>query len=166
MVALSHLPTFLGVGQKYCLWAIGATYWIWSCHIVEAVVSTSYEKKAPPHMEQLQKEHCTWHLSLSLPFLHDWAAQTSNVCLRFFCVSIGTLIYPLPCCLHWFARWPFLSHKSCCLPLLVNAFSAWAVLTICLLLLCVSIATLIHPPLLHCLHWLANKMAFSEAKSH
>ena len=30
------------------------------CQFAEAVVSTSEEKKAPPCMERLQKEHCTW----------------------------------------------------------------------------------------------------------
>ena len=29
------------------------------CQFAEAVVSTSEEKKAPPYMERLQKEHCT-----------------------------------------------------------------------------------------------------------
>ena len=28
------------------------------CQFAEAVVSTSEEKKAPPYMERLQKEHC------------------------------------------------------------------------------------------------------------
>ena len=30
------------------------------CQFAEAVVSTSEEKKAPPCMERLQKEHCTY----------------------------------------------------------------------------------------------------------
>ena len=58
MVALSHLPTFLGVEQKYFYGEL-VQHWIWICQILEAVVPTSYEKKAPPYMEQLQKEHCS-----------------------------------------------------------------------------------------------------------
>ena len=30
-------------------------HWILICQIMEAVVCTSYEKKAPPYMERLQK---------------------------------------------------------------------------------------------------------------
>ena len=35
-------------------------HWIVISEFVGVVVSTSDEKKAPPYMERLQKEHCIW----------------------------------------------------------------------------------------------------------
>ena len=57
-VALSQLPPFLGFEQKY-LNGEFLEHWKIMCQFAEAVVSTSEEKKAPPYMERLQKEHCT-----------------------------------------------------------------------------------------------------------
>ena len=58
-VALSHLPTFLGVEQKYFYGQL-VDQWIVIPEIVGVVVWTSDEKKAPPYMERLHKEHCTY----------------------------------------------------------------------------------------------------------
>ena len=56
-VALSQLPPFLGFEQKYFNGEF-LEHWKIMCQFAEAVVSTSEEKKAPPCMERLQKEHC------------------------------------------------------------------------------------------------------------
>ena len=57
--ALSQLPPFLGFEQKYFNREF-LEHWKIMCQFAEAVVSTSEEKKAPPYMERLQKEHCKW----------------------------------------------------------------------------------------------------------
>ena len=58
MVALSHLPTFLGVEKRYFNEGL-VEDWIVTSEFVEDVVSTSEEKKAHPSMERLQKGYCT-----------------------------------------------------------------------------------------------------------
>ena len=50
--------TFLGVEQKYFNGG-SVEHWMVISEFLEDVVSTSDEKKAPPYMERLQKEHCT-----------------------------------------------------------------------------------------------------------
>ena len=49
--------TFLGVDQKYSNGG-SVEHWIVPSKFLEDVVSTSDEKKAPPYMERLQREHC------------------------------------------------------------------------------------------------------------
>ena len=58
-VALSHLPPFLGVEQNYFYGQL-VDQWRVIPEIVGVVVWTSDEKKAPPYMERLHKEHCRW----------------------------------------------------------------------------------------------------------
>ena len=54
MVALSHLPTVLGVEQKYFDGGLGE-HWIATYGFMDDVLPTSNEKKAPPSMDRLQK---------------------------------------------------------------------------------------------------------------
>ena len=67
MVALSHLPPFLGFEQKY-LYGQMVYNWIVISKFMKVVVSTSDAKKAPPYLERLQKEHCSFLQLFATPF--------------------------------------------------------------------------------------------------